>query len=101
VISERHRHRYEVNQKYLKMLVENGLTVSGTSPDGKFIEVVELADHPWYLGCQFHPEYKSRPIEPHPLFVSYIAAALEEQRRLRESPERAEERAEVPAEAVA
>jgi CTP synthase len=97
-ISERHRHRYEVNQKYLKTLVDHGLTVSGMSPDGKFVEVIELRDHPWYLGCQFHPEYKSRPIEPHPLFVSYIAAALEEQRRLRESPERAEERAEVPEE---
>ncbi len=100
-ISERHRHRYEVNQKYLRMLVDHGLTVSGMSPDGKFVEMVELADHPWYLACQFHPEYKSRPIEPHPLFVSYIAAALEEQRRLRESPERAEERSEVPVEVVA
>ena len=99
-ISERHRHRYEVNQKFLQPLVEQGLMVSGMSPDGKFVEVVELADHPWFLGCQFHPEYKSRPTEPHPLFVSYIGAALEEQRRLREVPERAEERAEVPAEVV-
>ncbi|MEM7052338.1 MAG: CTP synthase [Acidobacteriota bacterium] len=76
-ISERHRHRYEVNQKYLQPLVDHGLTVSGLSPDGKFVEMVELEDHPWYLGCQFHPEYKSKPTEPHPLFVSYIAAALE------------------------
>jgi CTP synthase len=75
-ISERHRHRYEVNQKYLQMLTEHGLVVSGLSPDGKFVEMVELPDHPWYLGCQFHPEYKSKPTEPHPLFVSYIAAAL-------------------------
>jgi CTP synthase len=75
-ISERHRHRYEVNQKYLQTLTEHGLVVSGLSPDGKFVEMVELPDHPWYLGCQFHPEYKSKPTEPHPLFVSYIAAAL-------------------------
>jgi CTP synthase len=76
-ISERHRHRYEVNQKYLQPLVDNGLVVSGMSPDGKFVEMVELPDHPWYLGCQFHPEYKSKPTDPHPLFVSYIRAALE------------------------
>ncbi len=100
-ISERHRHRYEVNQKYLQPLLESGLTVSGMSPDGKFVEMVELPEHPWFLGCQFHPEYKSRPIEPHPLFTSYIGAALEEQRRLRESPGRVEERAEIPALAVA
>ncbi len=80
-ISERHRHRYEVNQKYLATLKEHGLIISGLSPDGKFVEMVELVDHPWYLGCQFHPEYKSKPTEPHPLFVSYIAAALAEQRR--------------------
>ena len=96
-ISERHRHRYEVNQKYLPTLVENGLVVAGMSPDGKFVEMVELPDHPWYLGCQFHPEYKSRPTDPHPLFVSYIRAALDEKRRRREHPERAKERAEVPA----
>ena len=76
-ISERHRHRYEVNQKYLQPLIDAGLVVSGMSPDGKFVEMVELADHPWYLGCQFHPEYKSKPTHPHPLFVSYIRAALE------------------------
>jgi CTP synthase len=86
-ISERHRHRYEVNQKYLQALTEHGLIVSGLSPDGKFVEMVELADHPWYLGCQFHPEYKSKPTEPHPLFVSFIAAALGERRR-RDNAER-------------
>ena len=95
-ISERHRHRYEVNQKYLAPLTEHGLVVSGMSPDGKFVEMVELPDHPWYLGCQFHPEYKSRPTEPHPLFVSYIRASLDEKRRRSEHPERAKERAEVP-----
>ncbi|HEV2855922.1 MAG TPA: CTP synthase [Thermoanaerobaculia bacterium] len=80
-ISERHRHRYEVNQKYLQTLTEHGLVVSGLSPDGKFVEMVELPGHPWFLGCQFHPEYKSKPTEPHPLFVSYIAAALAERQR--------------------
>ena len=90
-ISERHRHRYEVNQKYLEPLVEHGLAVSGMSPDGKFVEIVELPGHPWFLGCQFHPEYKSKPTDPHPLFISYIAAALDERKR-REHPERVRER---------
>ncbi|MDX1503419.1 MAG: CTP synthase, partial [Thermoanaerobaculia bacterium] len=95
-ISERHRHRYEVNQKYLPQLTSHGLVVSGMSPDGKFVEMVELEDHPWYLGCQFHPEYKSKPTDPHPLFVSYIRAALDEQER-RADPERARERQAVVA----
>jgi len=90
-ISERHRHRYEVNQKYLDRLVEGGLVVSGLSPDGKFVEIVELPDHPWFLGCQFHPEYKSKPTEPHPLFVSYIAAALAHHLHKREREERGED----------
>ena len=90
-IRERHRHRYEVNQKYLPALRDQGLVISGLSPDGKFVEMVELEDHPWFLGCQFHPEYRSRPVEPHPLFVSYIAAALEEKRRRMESGRPAEE----------
>lgn len=96
-IAERHRHRYEVNQKYLPALEEHGLQVVGTSPDGKFIEMVELPDHPWFVGSQFHPEYKSRPTEPHPLFVSFIKAALEEQERRRLQPDRAAERTAVPA----
>jgi CTP synthase len=91
-ISERHRHRYEVNQKYLQTLTEHGLVISGLSPDGKFVEMVEAPDHPWFLGCQFHPEYKSKPTEPHPLFVSYIGAALTEQRRRAQG-----EKAEAPA----
>jgi len=91
-ISERHRHRYEVNQQYLEQLVDHGLVVSGLSPDGKFVEMVELPGHPWYLGCQFHPEYKSRPYAPHPLFVSFMAAALEEKRKRNAEPERAKER---------
>ncbi len=80
-ISERHRHRYEVNQKHLPLLREHGLVVSGLSPDGKFVEMVELPGHPWFLGCQFHPEYKSKPTDPHPLFVSYIKAALDHQQQ--------------------
>jgi CTP synthase len=90
-ISERHRHRYEVNQKYLDALTEHGMIVSGMSPDGKFVEMVELEDHPWFVGCQFHPEYKSMPTDPHPLFVSYIRAALEERAR-RQEPEQEQER---------
>ncbi len=80
-ISERHRHRYEVNQKYLETLEEHGLIISGLSPDGKFVEMVEIEDHPWFLGCQFHPEYKSSPLDPHPLFASFIEAALGHQDR--------------------
>ncbi len=75
-ISERHRHRYEFNNVYRERLVEHGLIISGTSPDGSLVEIVELGDHPWFLGCQFHPEFKSRPMAPHPLFAAFIAAAL-------------------------
>ena len=76
-ISERHRHRYEFNPVYEDRLAENGLIFSGKSPDGKFVEIVELADHQWFLGCQFHPELKSKPLAPHPLFASFIRAAYE------------------------
>lgn len=76
-ISERHRHRYEFNPAYIDPLAENGLVFSGKSPDGKFVEIIELPDHPWFLGCQFHPELKSKPLAPHPLFVSFIKAAHE------------------------
>ena len=75
-ISERHRHRYEFNREYEEILVSYGLQVSGNSPDGNFVEIVELEGHPWYLGCQFHPEFKSKPLSPHPLFVSFIEAAI-------------------------
>jgi CTP synthase len=75
LISERHRHRYEFNPAFKDILAENGLVFSGNSPDGKFIEMIELADHPWFLGCQFHPELKSKPLAPHPLFASFIRAA--------------------------
>jgi CTP synthase len=74
-ISERHRHRYEFNRLFEKTLTEHGLIISGVSPDKNFVEIVELADHPWFLACQFHPEFKSRPLEAHPLFASFIGAA--------------------------
>ena len=75
-ISERHRHRYEFNNDLRACLEEKGLIISGTSPHGDLVEIVELKDHPWYLGCQFHPEFKSRPMKPHPLFRGFIAAAM-------------------------
>jgi len=81
-ISERHRHRYEFNNKYRDMLTQHGLVISGTSPDGELVEMVELKDHPWFLGCQFHPEFKSKPIKPHPLFKAFIGASLKEKREL-------------------
>ena len=76
-ISERHRHRYEFNNAFIDRLEEKGLVISGTSPDGELVEIIEIKDHPWYLGCQFHPEFKSRPMEPHPLFREFIKASLE------------------------
>ena len=76
-ISERHRHRYEFNNDYKALLVEKGLVVSGSSPSGDLVEIIEIKDHPWYLGCQFHPEFKSRPMDAHPLFRDFIKAALE------------------------
>jgi len=75
-ISERHRHRYEFNNQYKERLQESGLVISGTSPDKELVEIVELKDHPWFLGCQFHPEFKSNPRTSHPLFASFIKAAL-------------------------
>jgi CTP synthase len=75
-ISERHRHRWEVSNAYRDVLAEYGLRLSGQSPDGGLVEVIELPDHPWFLGCQYHPELKSRPTRPHPLFAAFVAAAL-------------------------
>ncbi len=80
-ISERHRHRYEFNREYEEMLVAHGLDITGVTPDGTYVEIVEVRDHPWFLGCQFHPEFKSRPLEPHPLFKAFVGAA--NQNRLR------------------
>jgi CTP synthase len=76
-ISERHRHRYEVNPNYFESLEQAGLKVSGRSPDGKLAEMVELAAHPYFVACQFHPEFKSKPLHPHPLFTAFVKAALE------------------------
>ncbi len=79
-ISERHRHRYEVNINYKDKLEKQGLLFSGLSPDGKLPEIIEHKDHPWFIGVQFHPELKSKPFDPHPLFVSFIRAAVEQSR---------------------
>ena len=79
-ISERHRHRYEVDIKYKTRLEECGLIFSGMSPDGKLPEIVEIVDHPWYIGVQYHPELKSKPFAPHPLFRDFVKAALEQSR---------------------
>ena len=76
-ISERHRHRYEFNREYEEPLVAGGLRISGATPDGTYVEIIELPDHPHFIGCQFHPEFKSKPLEPHPLFKSFIAASYE------------------------
>jgi len=80
-ISERHRHRYEFNNQYKEQFIENGMVVSGISPNGELVEIIELKGHPWLLGCQFHPEFKSRPMDPHPLFRDFIKASLDHKNR--------------------
>ena len=75
-VSERHRHRYEFNNKYRAKFEKLGLTICGTSPDGKLVEAVEITGHPFFIGTQFHPEYISRPLDPHPLFVEFIKVCL-------------------------
>jgi len=85
-ISERHRHRYEVNPKYHEALVAAGMRISGTSPDGLLAEMVEVPTHPWFLACQFHPEFKSRPLAPHPLFAGYVRAVLDARRQRPAAP---------------
>jgi CTP synthase len=89
-VSERHRHRYEVDNGYRDLLAEHGLRLTGLSPDGSLVEMIELPDHPWYVGCQFHPELRSRPTRPHPLFASFIAAAYEQCKRRGEARAEAE-----------
>ncbi len=74
-VEERHRHRFEVNNDYRGQLAGAGLVFSGTLPDDSLVEIIELPDHPWFLGCQFHPEFRSKPFAPHPLFVGFVAAA--------------------------
>jgi len=76
LIYERHRHRYEFNNTYMDILGKTGLVFSGVSPDKELVEIVELKDHPWFLGCQFHPEFRSKPMDPHPLFREFIKASL-------------------------
>jgi len=85
-ISERHRHRYEFNNEYREILGKEGMRFTGLSPDQKLVEIIELIDHPWFLGCQFHPEFKSRPMEPHPIFKAFVKAALDQARQT--NPER-------------
>jgi CTP synthase len=79
-ISERHRHRYEINNKYRELLASKGMVFSGQSPDGLLVEIAELKGHPWFLGVQFHPELKSRAIIGHPLFIDFIKTALAEKK---------------------
>ncbi len=91
-ISERHRHRYEFNRDFKAQLTDAGMRFTGQTPDGVYVEICEVADHPWCLGCQFHPEFKSKPLEPHPLFTAFLGAALEHRRNRFRSV------AEIPAE---
>jgi CTP synthase len=97
-ISERHRHRYEFNREYEKTLVAAGLRITGRTPDENYVEIVEAPNHPWFLGCQFHPEFKSKPLEPHPLFAAFIGAAIEHKtQKLRPSPSVAAVESQPPA----
>jgi CTP synthase len=84
-ISERHRHRYEFNREYEAVLTGGGLRITGATPDGTYVEIVEIPDHPYFLGCQFHPEFKSKPLEPHPLFSSFVKASYENGRKRRDN----------------
>jgi CTP synthase len=79
-ISERHRHRYEFNNKFLKKFEDAGMIASGVNPNGDLVEIIEYKNHPWFIGVQFHPEYKSTVMEPHPLFVKFVKAAMEQAR---------------------
>jgi CTP synthase len=82
-IGERHRHRYEFNREFEPVLTQHGLKLTGQTPDAVYVEICEIADHPWFLGCQFHPEFKSKPMEPHPLFAAFIGAAYKQRKRTR------------------
>lgn len=84
LIYERHRHRYEFNNFYRNEITDKGMVISGQSPDDKLVEMVEIPNHPWYIGVQFHPEFKSRPNRPHPLFASFIKAALDKKNKAAE-----------------
>ena len=78
-ISERHRHRFELNNGYRRQLEQAGLVMAGTNPKLDLVEIVEAPNHPWFVGVQYHPEFKTRPLQPHPLFRDFIAAAIEQQ----------------------
>jgi CTP synthase len=89
-ISERHRHRYEFNREYEEPLTAGGLKISGATPDGTYVEIVEIPGHPYFIGCQFHPEFKSKPLEPHPLFKAFVGASYaygQKQKELKEAAE--------------
>ncbi len=90
-ISERHRHRYEFNREYEALLTGAGLRITGTTPDGTYVEIVEIPDHPYFLGCQFHPEFKSKPLEPHPLFMSFIKASYDNRKSQADVAKQADE----------
>jgi CTP synthase len=94
-ISERHRHRYEFNREYEALLTGGGLRLTGTTPDATYVEIVEIPDHPFFLGCQFHPEFKSKPLEPHPLFRDFVAASYKN--RVAQTSQATENVAEVTA----
>jgi CTP synthase len=81
VVSERHRHRYEVNNAYRQQLVDAGLVISGTFEEGRLVEIIELPDHPWFVASQYHPEFKSRPTRPAPLFREFVGASLQRARQ--------------------
>src|SRR3712207_522423 len=94
LVYERHRHRYEVNNRYREVLQEAGMVFSGTSPDGRLVEIAELKDHPFFIGSQFHPEFKSRPLRPHPLFYGFVGAcAGPPEGKISDAISQAEERA--------
>src|SRR5689334_5904993 len=102
-VMERHSHRYEFNMQYRDRMADKGFVISGTSPDGTLAELIELRDHPYFLGCQYHPEFQSKPNKPHPLFEGFIQACLERQvgratraRADQESPRRVPDRELVP-----
>jgi CTP synthase len=80
-VDERHRHRYEFNNAYRQQFEASGMRFAGTSPDGKLVEIVELPEHPWFVAVQFHPEFKSKPLQAHPLFAGFIGAAIERRKR--------------------
>ncbi|HUC42220.1 MAG TPA: gamma-glutamyl-gamma-aminobutyrate hydrolase family protein, partial [Candidatus Micrarchaeaceae archaeon] len=101
-ISERHRHRYEFNCEYQESLTRAGFRITGRTPDGVYVEIVEVPDHPWFLGCQFHPEFKSKPLSPHPLFAAFVRASHDHRRaRLGSSEPSSKSRVSPPASAPA